>query len=942
VIPLHEWHRNIDPFIDSLIKAPTAHTNDFVVGRHRIEFYRKLLARQHEFRIDEVDRRGGVSYETAILNRILSLHDPVLVLVGGIGCGKSTFVHHLLHRLATEFTAATVRRPLLVDLIDLKAEADSAFAIRTAIVGMRDVAIRSVVNDWLRPVESAWDGERRKEIVDMLARLVLVRDVRHLSGTGGRRLPPTDNTTVSSLPRLLRLKPTPPEVEALVARIEEVEEDIDAWTDRVENAPDACDNAAIAALRLYVQAIAAANPRTLVVIDNVDQLPTQTISEVMRALQPVAACIPDLCLLVPLRPSSILPQGFIQHVYSMYHYGPSCFEMLLLRISKHVLACSRENLAVAIEEARKKSESASIGIGGHHFIGKPTEPELNAFLVASHFYARILAAGLNIEKESARAAELLASHKSHQFLARIDVSDHSLKALASILSAVVGHSGRYATGHLSSYYKYIYLTADLLIRTSQAVSSNDGATFLVDYKQLVGLLLLDEHGSLDPKIANLFSAPMRGAHGQIPSLTKLRILEALHSRGGRMSVGEVLGLLTQYGIPVEVGVRALNYLSEKTRLLLWLSHNRSLDPIAPALDHYVVISEHGARYWESLVAEFDYLWACQAQILGRSLRDESYVTKLTEYLELVRGLVYTERKQLSLRYACSGFLDGMSAKGVGRERVALHVLLRSLPSALATALAIVQSAEINRRNDPTREGYFERLEAAVISLCEFLLTLRGTYRLTPNHIPIAERYEAEVRESVSRLSELSEIDGIGATCRESIALARTELLAWLTEADSGHAEERVTPAPDAAAGHRLGMATLSLVDPSQDLVRDVSRANGLMEELRRDLSPNSVRPTIVTIAYERYQRRCSDLRRRLDGAMTPGEAEMRRVLDDELERCEKVLATLRDAQFELVGCIMLSQMDSVKERYNACLASCDGVTDWLDLPRVDVANLRWA
>lgn len=443
----------------------------------------------------------------------------------------------------------------------------------------------------------------------------------------------------------------------------------------VSQDPDHSQDLMALTLKFYLDKCNALNPTNLIVLDNLDQLPTQHIEELLRELHDLATQAHHLPLLVPLRPSSINPYGFVRDIRFRYHYGPNNFKMILSRLERYVLHQSRDELRIARGKTNDKP-----------FPTAPQESEIDALLVVSYLYAKIMAAGL---KKKSISRHTVIPHPDHQFLRGIGLGQGALYNLAETSDALVGACCRYGLDLLMRFFANASGNHEIL---DQAVKLRadykERKRVRLGYADLVSNLLHDPvGGAQQSRVANLFEPTRVTSNWGWPTLAKLRILSLL-SREKRHEVRVIIQHLGLLGIPADLTIDALNSLQDKFRLLIWLSTNRELlvsDPSSLSQD--VVISEHGERYFRRVVGDFEYVWFCATALEGRRYSHDGlkFTVKLNDYKAMIQRLGTTEWKQIGFRRLRLGSLADPVGVGHATQMEVLNVLYSSLGRAMLGA-----------------------------------------------------------------------------------------------------------------------------------------------------------------------------------------------------------------------------------------------------------------
>jgi hypothetical protein len=479
------------------------------------------------------------------------------------------------------------------------------------------------------------------------------------------------------------------------------------------------------------------SPNNLIFVDNLDQQPTDHIEQITNHLHDLDVRHRGLRILLPLRPSSIVPHGFTKNTNYMYHYGPNCFDIIYRRLYKYVLSKSRAELVAEIGH-------------GKPFTAAPSSEEVVCFLVVVYIYALICINGMRNADVGDDDDVRPNVHADHEFLHRIHFPGAAVQQLADTLEAVVGTCGRYAVDQLRRYFDHVY-SHHAFLRQIEAAGLAKGASprLGVPFGQVISAVLGAHDADAGATgLANLYSATQVRTNLRFPSLAKLRVLAFLAVRS-RVRVRDVIAALAQYGIPWEIAIDALNYLHIKNRLLLWFSRNTDLTKDSPDIDQYVVISEHGQSYLKDLVGDFEYVWFCAQQILATATSDNirNFRTRLSDYGQLLADFSRTEWKQMTFRSCSSTTVWGVpSAHVESEEMLALFVLYSSLERALRSASVAV------RRRDPQ---YVEDVVAVVDALADLIVSRQDDYEVYYGGNGFLKTYARKIEKSQREVERLS-------------------------------------------------------------------------------------------------------------------------------------------------------------------------------------------
>ena len=603
---------------------------------------------------------------------------------------------------------------------------------------IRRAAYVRLIDDWYRThdLDPSTIGDMDRKV---LRRLLIANDIYHFSQSEHPDLPPGLHTDSLELPDdLLLYSPKDWKIADIIREYTPAANAIDSEIERVSSNPALAKRFTALVLGYWLTRCDPQNPRNLVVIDNLDQQPTDHIEQIVNQLLDLDPHRRGLRLLVPLRPSSIVPHGFTANIGYMYHYGPNCFDMIYRRLSKNVLLRDRAALTKLLRPRRATATA-------------PTREELTLFYVATYLYALIC---INGQREALAGADDVRPnvHSSEANLHNIRLGGAGIQQLADTLEAIVGTCGRYATDQLRRYYDHVYRHAAFLRQIETSGLERGAAPRLsLPYGQVVSAILGPPEAELGTNVtglANLYSAIEPRANPDLPSLAKLRILIALAGRQ-RRRVRNVLAVLAQYGIPAEVTVEALNYLHAKKRLLLWFSRNADLSLQEVDLEQYVVISEHGIAYLKDLVGDFEYVWFCAQQLVARATADgrHYFISRLQDYRRLLGDFARTEWKQMTFRRLAAGGAAIMPDGVVrGEEMLTLFVLYSSFERALRGAAIAVGKQDTD---------YINEVADVIDALSEIISKAQADYELYYGHTGYLAAYARKIERCLPEVRRMS-------------------------------------------------------------------------------------------------------------------------------------------------------------------------------------------
>jgi hypothetical protein len=761
--------RSIEAFLADTLCKEEIDDQDYVPGSGRIEFHARHLRNQRQLPIEEhrpsAEGVRANEFEEALFERLLQPRDfNLLVLLGGLGAGKTTTVK-FLHRRFRERRdqlrqgfhcpcPACHRDPIYLDFRAL-GEKRALRAESVVPEVFREIRLHTyhrIISEWLHRI-----GIQPSRIVALdpeflvLRRLLIANDLLRFHGaehSGLTGLAAADLTLDYSLTQ------SRPKEEEIVALIQHHRRAALAYEGQLRNVaedPNHSQDLMVVTLQFFLYRCNPGNPMNLIIIDNLDQLPTAKIEDLLSELHDVATRTSGLPLLLPLRPSSINPYGFVREMVFRYHYGPNNFEMILSRLQRYILARSREEL--------KRPRSLHPDSPFHH---SPSDAEVDILLIVSYLYARIMVNGVR----GARSQEVaILRHEEHAFLDQITIGRGALLSLAETVDALVGACCRYAFDVLKRYFFNCYGNPVLIRRLAAAhIAGEVGPSVRIQYADLVACLLRDPiGGGRVSRVANLFSPTRVGSHPGWPSLVKLRILGLL-SRDQRKQVGAIVQRLASFGVPAELTIEALNSLQDKFRLLLWFSTNRQLDPRDDkSLEEDVVISEHGERYFRRVIGDFEYVWYCATSLQERQYTPGGlkFTMKLDDYRRLIRQVGLTEWKQICFERFRAGSLADIGGVGSATSMSVLTVLYSSLARVLL-------STGIAMRVHGQRAKLSTELSPLLEAICQELLFWQDNYEVGYDSNYYLFVYEEELKELVASVAETGDEKHVSSELKDSL------------------------------------------------------------------------------------------------------------------------------------------------------------------------------
>ncbi|MDX2511588.1 MAG: hypothetical protein QNK25_06015 [Desulfobacterales bacterium] len=158
----------------------------------------------------------------------------------------------------------------------------------------------------------------------------------------------------------------------------------------------------------------------LIIIDNLDQLPTSHIRKIINTVDSIASRQTNVHFLIPLRPSSmgaITTEGYTANSVFTVHYAPCCFEMIYRRITRYILSRSRQDLCSPSPSDSlpsvfyfENTSPADNSRKASHPSG-PSDHEVDILLFISYMFANILIAGMESGSQKRIADDLHPNHR---------------------------------------------------------------------------------------------------------------------------------------------------------------------------------------------------------------------------------------------------------------------------------------------------------------------------------------------------------------------------------------------------------------------------------------------------------------------------------------------------------------------------------------------------
>ncbi|MEM7049248.1 MAG: hypothetical protein AAF604_06290 [Acidobacteriota bacterium] len=794
--------------------------SDYLPGTQRFRFYQ----RRERPRLEIFDHKAmGLDYEEALLERV-QLDFPVNfhVVVGGLGSGKSTAVRKLRASIIERrkqlqdqnpcSCEPCDREPINIDLMAQLASTPARNAVQEIARAIRFKIYGALLNTWIKDSpESQKAIEDNPRAMKVIRRLLLANDIAAWADNERPGSYPLDLEHPDCLldDPLLQQRPTATLIDELVTRFRKGTTSFASRLNAITSDPETSYSLASTVVGFYISQCSAENPCNLIVVDNIDELPTEHIEQVAARVQRLAALTSKCRFIMPVRPSSLGLEGFVNNPNYMFHYGPNCFEMMLQRISEKLLLVPREELIPL-------------------FTKRPSKEEIDVLLVTAYLYSLMLAAG-NFDSlgQPVTLAECRPQvHPNHDFLTSISVGGKPLGHLGRTIGAIVGTSGRYATATASRFFYHIYQDGQVLdYLFSRGLRIRKEVALQIGYSHSISAILGDPgEGPTESRLVNLFRPSSFSTHPGWPTLARVRILLLLQRRL-RVRVGEVLASLALYGVPVEVGLQSLNALHNKDRLLVWFSRNKDLRNRKQHLSQDVVISEHGLAYLESVVVDFEYLWFCASQLGARFVGEgpANFRARVGEFVSILSMIAKTDSKQLLFSRLSGQGLWKDSAES--EQFLGLWLAYAALPRALSGA-----SVAADRSGNKKYEQEVTDSAAELLTVC---LELQEIYRIFFGSNGYLVTYEEPVARARVALTRALTEGKLGGDDFEEIG--RSLLSSWKEQASIERFPESQVQVSDS---------------PKEDLIESLSRFGAAFPGLSKSIKALSERE----VAQQEYGR----------------------------------------------------------------------------------------
>jgi len=777
------YYNNVQSFLHDVNVPDEVDPDDYITGTQRIEFYGDRLKKEHFFTIHDTNLTGGASYEEAIMSRIVERKEfSCLILLGGLGAGKTTTVKWVLRELDKRKENFRItkcnhscnichRTPLMIDCNSLNRDEPQSDTILSLTQLLRTEIYDKVLREWFQ--KNNEDPRVLKDVYTskLLRCLIIANDLplwvqqNRLAISLDSLLPPED---LQNDAPILKLTPDSDTLRVLTHKFKGHLTKMDAFLTRVHHHQRDNIDFTTALLRFYLSLCPPNNPQNIMVIDNLDHLPTRHIEEIARVVYQISNQISYFQTLLPLRPSSVFPAGFIKSMEAWYHYGPDCFEMVLHRLERYILQRPRSELR---EETQGRDKYFP-------FSSRPSKEEVDFLLVASYLYASVLS--MSSQERPTGVVNFDASHSA--LLSNITVSHRAGMEISRTMGALVGTCARYANEQIKRYLNNIYHFPDIVFAALRRSGSGASATTVsVPYKVIIDSIIFDSVGNaLTERIVNVYLPTSRSANETMPSTCKIRVLQFL-KHWKRVTVTEILRHLALYGVPSEIALASLNSLHKKERLLIWFSENHDLRSEELDGSQYVVISEHGLSYLEHVVGDFEYVWACSAQILDQDLRSSRFNVRLEAYVRLLKGFGEAEWKQIAFRRAFAGYSSEALYLPVDGALLTLSILYQSLARAVGSAQPVLLFG--SKSNRPERVDVATELENLLEHVCSLILEWQGKYQLAYGGRGYLSRYSESIDRAREALTALLETCKLGSACRAGVD---DVLESWRQEDEGGY------------------------------------------------------------------------------------------------------------------------------------------------------------
>lgn len=926
-------YASIENFLDTLCVEDQAEAA-YIPGNQAIDFYPSYLRVEHRIAIEEHVPDGKpkpFEFEEALLARLgQSRPFGLLFLVGGLGSGKTTTVKYLLRSIKEKraefharFNCACAaggchRDPIYVDGIRFSSLTDDPSELARLIFHeIRLQVYKRLIDTWLLSlnVNPSFIHEHVDSGYHVLRRLLLANDILPKNGLYFARGYPTGPLRLER--PLLQMKPENPAewiAEAVSRYTTAADLLAEAFEEIRQNLAHSREFLA-GVLRMYIEPCKINNPTNLIVIDNLDALPTAKLEVLISLIHTVASTIGGVPFLVPVRPSSIAPGSVVRNLACRYHYGPNNFELTLQRLERHILTKSPE----AILQDASWQEPVSI-------------EDRWRFVLAAVIYAQVLEAGLRMNRpklvvQDAGTATLVYHEadnpsrqvKMHPEFSRITnaitLNANVLDNLSRTVSALVGCCARYALSEMNRFFSNCFIYGGFLDgMIHELKKSRTLAPVRIPYGSLVALTVANPQrpfGALAHQLNLFMPLDHRVHHGQ-PTLARLRILEHL-LRHPRVTINALLADLSLHGLPKEGALLYLNDLQDRKRLLIWFSDNQSLTNTS-SLDQYSVLSEHGLGYLLNIVGNFEYLWHASAEISGGAI-EVNFPQKLSYLSSLLERLAEVEWLQICLRSGSASEIEtqrtGVGARPFLTLMVAYGVLEHVVPG-MELVLKRHHGAE-----------YSQALNKQVDVILRLIGDLQYAYVVAHGNAAYVIRHQVQISAALSACDQL---------IANGLLQERTQkVLQLLIDGWQDEAESLATSSQGLPFIAKTRYERKSTIEEYRYLRKELVDLLGSRLPTRQGLE---IRVTSLNLLIDSVEREVEE------GKLAIEEAELRSLRSDS-EALRVFELKSKSSSYSIRGSLSAEEVEAAKDRCNAWLAAMDEVGSRLGVRSRAHFGARW-
>lgn len=734
----NEFHKRADQFLDKTVCAEKLRDyRDYIPGSQKISYYHQKLSQTEDVQIEELNSR---EYEKSIIERLSESSDRnnLLVTIGAVGAGKTTCSDEVTRILKSRLSKAMLPEeskpflPLVISCIHMIGSDSELQLLKTLLTSVLDRIMAIWLQSYKMPDQSTQN---------LLQCLILINLVGNWAFTQNRHTFPHIDTLNPLLdlplqdffqydPKSKRFQEDLLQLRPLTYKIQEYYRELIEDVERARNA-------ASCALGLLEELTENRLIPKVVIIDNLDQLPTKTIQQIIESLYSISAVNPKVKFLVPLRPSSLGVNRYTQNITYVYHNGPCTFYFIFHRLKRYILSRSAEELSR--QEIYAESPKCV------------TPQEISALISASYIYACLMLVGSEgtVSLSTAIREVRKSVHEDHKhIISTIHLPLGTTRAVSDMIGAIVGLSGRYAVAQVSQFFADLYHSPEILYEIFREQESQRKVR--ITYKRLVTTLFFSQNRKISlGRYLNLFTPVESTSNPRRPSLVKMLILSHIEDNRS-ITFSTLAKKLAVYGVPTDIAIRSLVKLHDERRRLVWFSSNQAVQGQLYGDDECTVISEQGMRYLHGLVQTFDYLWVCSAQIRGETDADPIFPVKLNRYIFLIRELLEIELKQ-STFFVCGGH-ESVSPIGTPNNHITLRLLLRSIPQA-------VKSSKIAFAVTDSGTQYAKNLASYLVIVVQLLQQAMVEYRYCFGGPYYVIHYRKELDSAVEVLKELLETMG---------------------------------------------------------------------------------------------------------------------------------------------------------------------------------------